>query len=66
MKQFSFVLGLLFLSNTAFAHTGMSSFNLDHVALHVSASIGITITLIAVGYFFYKRTAKAQRIRIKK
>lgn len=68
MKQITLGLCLLFISSTAFAHTGMSSSSFNHMALHISASIGITIALIAVGYFFYRRTPKArtQRVRIKK
>jgi len=68
MKQFSFGLVLFLMSNSASAHTGMSSYDLEHIGLHISASVGITAVLIAIAYLFYKRTSKAkvQRIRVKK
>ena len=68
MKQFSFGLVLFLMSNVASAHAGMSSYSIKHVTLHVAASIGITIVLIAVAYIFHKHSAKAktQRVRIKK
>jgi len=65
MKKVFFTLSALFLtlgvSATASAHTGLSHYSLSHLLMHIVASVGVYMALMAAGYVAYKyfnQTAK--------
>ena len=63
-----FGLLVLFLSNTAFAHTGMDQTSILHLAIHLVVPISIYLAIMAAGFYLIKKLPKpkVQRVRIKK
>ena len=59
-------IALIMMNSSVFAHTGMEHSAVSHSFIHLVITAGITLTIIAAGYYRYRSLPKVKRIRIKK
>ncbi len=57
--------GLIAMTTSASAHTGMEYSSVLHSSIHLIITAGVVLAVIATGYYLYCSLPKAKRIRIK-